>query len=313
MIFTVREKTVLCSLVAVLAGAIFSAPSAAPNTKSCRVGEVIRVLSPASFQCRLSDYAYGKSIRFQVYVRGIFPGDASEQHTAFLAELLKKAGRIELRNAEFRNYFRIKADVWVDGKNLSQLLICQNPALASEKEEAVPETIQRPAPYRPPVGVSGRQTGGSPQDGGAAQVRKITLQGLLDTTVDCSALRTDTPFSEAIDLLCGSVTPHLPLVILWGDLEANARIDKETPIGVEGFKQMRLGQALETVLRSVAAGQTKLVLAAEGGVLTLGTRQGLPEKNKTRVYSIEDLLLAPSGADEENQTGAGGQNRGYGR
>ena len=46
--------------------------------------------------------------------------------------------------------------------------------------------------------------------------------------------------------------------------------------------------------------------------ITLGTRQGLGVKNTTRIYSVEDLLHAPSQADEENQNGYGGQGGGYG-
>jgi hypothetical protein len=309
------EKIALSLWVGVMVGTVFSASeTGSPRPKTYRVGEFIGVLSPDSFQCRLKDYEYSNSIRFRVYIRGISPKDASNQDTAHLTELLKAARQIELRNPVFRNYFRVEADVWADGKNLSEIVVGQNPALALRSVTAL-ETAPAAQPYRartvtslpePSYAVARPNTP-------AADVRKVTLQELLDTPVDCSMLRVETPFSEALEILCGSVTPRLPLVILWGDLEANALIEKESPIGVEGFGRMPLRQALQTVLRSVGTGELKPVLAVEGGIITLGTRQGLGEKNTTRVYSVEDLLMAPSQADEENQSGYGSQNRGYGR
>ncbi|HOK95231.1 MAG TPA: hypothetical protein PK052_08620 [Anaerohalosphaeraceae bacterium] len=283
--------------------------SAAGSTKTYQVEEFIRVLTPVSFLCRLKGYEPAPSVRFQVFLRGISPQNATDSDAQFFKEQLATARKIELRNPVFRNYFRVEADVWADGNDLSLRLIKQNPSLAPTPEQAFSQNTQPSSLPRPASAISANLL---PADVRypAVRTRRVSLQTLLDTPVDCSSLRSDTPFSEALDFLCGSVVPRLPLVVLWGDLQANALVEKDTPIGVEGFGRMRLGQVLDSILRSVAVGQVKPVLAAEGGILTLGTRVGLQEKNKTRVYSIEDLLMAPSRADEDSQSGYGGQNRG---
>lgn len=288
--------------------------SAGVTSTTYQVEEFIRVLTPVSFLCRLKGYDPAPFVRFQVFLRGISPQDATEQEAQLLKEYLSTARKIELRNPVFRNYFRIEANVWADGNDLSQRMIEHNPRLTVKSEQVFSQTVQQPSRINPASRIAVRS---SPMSADALyptiRIRRISLQTLLDTPVDCSSLRSDTPFSDALDMLCSAVVPRLPLVVMWGDLQTNALVEKDTPIGVEGFGRMRLGQALDIILRSVAVGQVKPVLAAEGGVLTLGTRVGLQEKNKTRVYSIEDLLMAPSQADEDSQNGYGGQNRGYAR
>ena len=127
----------------------------------------------------------------------------------------------------------------------------------------------------------------------------VSLDALLNTTVDLSMINADTPLNEALEIMSNSVQPNLPLLVLWGDLENNALIDKEQPVGVSGFGRMKLGQAFKIVLRSVAAPtRGDLVMVAEGQVLTLGTRTGLQYKPVNRVYSITDLALPPSFVNE---------------
>lgn len=100
----------------------------------------------------------------------------------------------------------------------------------------------------------------------------------LDMTVDVSKLKSDTPIYEALDMLSKSVKPALPLTVMWKDLSDNAFIENEEPIGIDGqnLTAVRLGTALDLVLKSVGAGLTKLGYAIEGGILIIATSEQLP-------------------------------------
>ena len=102
------------SLMAIILVSFAIPPSdTAPLTsENYRVSEIVRVLSPISFESKLENYKPAKSVRFRVTLRGSGTQDSKE----YLENILKSAGRIELRNAVFKSYFRVEADLWLDGK-----------------------------------------------------------------------------------------------------------------------------------------------------------------------------------------------------
>ena len=112
----------------------------------------------------------------------------------------------------------------------------------------------------------------------------------------------ETSFAEALSIISNSVRPRLPFVVLWNDIETNALIDRDTPVGVGGFRTMKLGRALDIILHSVSqTAQTKLILATEGQVITLGTQRGLLEKSSVRSYSVDDIVSAPFYEETDNR------------
>lgn len=125
----------------------------------------------------------------------------------------------------------------------------------------------------------------------------------MNTKVDLSAINEETPFKEALDIISNSVRPRLPLVILWNDLENNAMVDKEMPVGLGGFGSLKLKQALKLILLSVSRNGMKLQLAFEGQVITIGTQRGLLRKSRVRVYSVEDLTSVPFSEDGRTDRG----------
>ena len=265
-----------------------------------QVSEVVRVLTPNLFECRLFDYKPAPFVRFRVSLTDADVQRAGIQTKEQLEQRLKSAGEIELRNIRFRTYFRVEADLWLDGKPVVVRPVSTEAAPDVKTDEHKPTNLttrQLNRWQRPVV----RRT--------VPIYRPVNIQVLLDTTVDCSMLEENTPLAEALAILSESVEPRLPLLVLWKDLQANALIEKDTLIGVEGFGRLKLRQVLDIVLRSVTGHGPKLVLLAEGGILTLGTHQAILAKREAKVYSATDLLALPSIAETLNQNGRGNSNR----
>jgi hypothetical protein len=262
------------------------------NSLNYQVDQIIRVLSFNSFECKLHNYKPAPSVRFRVLFRDIQAVTHEQGGKAMLEEHLKRAERIELRDVKLRNYFRIEADLYLDGKAYSKWL-ADNPILVFEDEkdaEKLPASgfayqVQPSEIWNQPSKIEKKP---------AAKAQQINMQRLLKTPVDVSLLTSDTPLDEALDILTGAVEPHLPLIVLWSDLQANAMIDKDTPIGIDVPDRLTVRQVLDSILRSMGSVGIKLVLVTEGNVLTLGTEQTLLKDRKTEAYSIEDLLHAPS-------------------
>jgi len=114
-------------------------------------------------------------------------------------------------------------------------------------------------------------------------------------TANPSSFRPDMPFSEAIDILRNSTVPRFNIVVLWKDLEENADIYRETPIGTDGLKRVPLRTHLKVLLMSVSGGAAeKLGYIVDEGVIIIATRGSLPKKVVTRIYDITDLVSAPA-------------------
>lgn len=114
-------------------------------------------------------------------------------------------------------------------------------------------------------------------------------------TAGPSSFKPDMPFNEAIDILRNSTVPPLNIVVLWKDLEENADIYRETPIGMDGLSKVPLRAHLKILLISVSAGGAeKLGYVVDEGVIIIATRGSLPRKVVTRIYDITDLVSTPA-------------------
>ena len=280
------------SLMAIiLVSIVIPASDAAPSiSENYRVSEILRVLSPNSFESKLENYKPAKFVRFRVILRGFESGDSDKASKEYLENILKSANRIELRNAKLRSYFRVEADLWLDGKPFGD----KHASAVAESDKETVKDSPNPIIYRPGTPLVGRKSEPSAKRSLPAKRHSSTIAELMDTQIDCSMLTEDMPLSEALDLLSESVQPCLPLLIHWEDLQVNALIEKDTPIGVEGFARLKLSQALDAILRSAAGREPNPALVAEGGILILASQQMLQKYRTTRVYDVRDLLAVPS-------------------
>jgi len=126
-----------------------------------------------------------------------------------------------------------------------------------------------------------------------SKLEKLAPSGRI--IADPSRFSRNMPFGEAIDILRYSTDPPLNIVVLWRDLAEKADIDRTTPIGMDGVSGIPLGKHLELLLMSVSAGSNaKLGYVVEKGVIIIATTESLPNKARTRVYDITDLVSEPA-------------------
>ena len=127
------------------------------------------------------------------------------------------------------------------------------------------------------------------------QTSKPAYKKVNRTTADPSSFTPDMPLEQAIDILRNATVPSLNIVVLWKDLEENADIYRDTPIGMDGVSRVPLRTHLKLLLMSVSAGSSeKLVYVVDDGVITIATQGSLPKKMIARVYDITDLVSAPA-------------------
>ena len=112
---------------------------------------------------------------------------------------------------------------------------------------------------------------------------------------DPSTFKRDMPLSEAVDILRNSTSPRLNIVVLWKDLEENADIYPETPIGIDGVTGVSLSRHLKSLIEGVSGGSPEgLGYVVDDGVVVISTLGSMPERMVTRVYDITDLVGQPS-------------------
>ena len=97
------------------------------------VSAIVSVYDGDTFRADIEDWPAIVGENIPIRVRGVDTPEIRGQCEAekmrarkardFAARLLSKAGRSELRNIERGKYFRLVADVWVDGRNLATALI----------------------------------------------------------------------------------------------------------------------------------------------------------------------------------------------
>jgi len=106
-----------------------------------------------------------------------------------------------------------------------------------------------------------------------------------------SSFKPDMPFEQAINILRNSASPHLNIAVLWKDLERNAGISKNTPIGIDGVSKVPLRTHLKLLLSALSAGsEAKLGYVIDEGVIIIATEKSLPGRLQTRIYYIADLV-----------------------
>ncbi len=103
------------------------------------VSKVVSIYDGDTFKVNIEGYPAIVGEKMSVRVNGIDTPEirgkcAQEKELAHKAkqivvELMKKAKVVELRNMQRDKYFRIVSDVYIDGKNLSSLLIEKNLAV----------------------------------------------------------------------------------------------------------------------------------------------------------------------------------------
>ena len=102
----------------------------------------------------------------------------------------------------------------------------------------------------------------------------------------------DMPFGQAIDILRHAADPPLPIIVLWKDLDRNADIDRQTPIGMDGVSGVPLRTHLDLLLLAVSADSPdRLTYTIRQGVIIIGTRENLPAPPiSTKAYYIADIM-----------------------
>jgi hypothetical protein len=277
-----------------------------PQSSECTVKEILAIRSPVSFVCRASDWSRVGPARLNVTIRGIdVPESTSPDSSAYLETILKRAQKIRLSNIEMGSFFRLTCTVQVDGKDLSQLLVAKGFAKLQESKPPIgpaqsvasstPVSL-KPSPTKLPAAAhSGRS------------VRITDWTSLLDQTVDLSSITPATSFREALERIRTSIEPALPMMINWNDLRQNAFIEETSPVGVDGFGRVEIGQALELICNAVDGGKGQVSFTQRGKVLIVASKQSLGNPKSLRVIDIGELTASPS-----TGFGMNGMSGGYG-
>lgn len=110
-----------------------------------------------------------------------------------------------------------------------------------------------------------------------------------------SSFRPDMTFADAINILRYSTSPPLNIAVIWRDLEENADIYRDTPIGIEGLSGISLRMHLKLLLMGVSAGSpTEIGYTVDDGVIIIATKESLPVRMKARIYDVTDLVAPPA-------------------
>jgi hypothetical protein len=106
-----------------------------------------------------------------------------------------------------------------------------------------------------------------------------------------SNVTVDTPFEEAIDILRNSTDPPLQMVVMWRDLENNADVYANTPVGINGIPGVKMGTALDIILLSISAQAfTEVDYVVKEGIIIIGTEATIGKsKMVARVYDVSHL------------------------
>lgn len=123
----------LCFSVSFALSLIAHSAVAAPMYSSGKISAIVSVYDADTFRVDLEDWPaiVGKNMPIRVKgvdapeIRGKCPSEKQQARSAkaFTQQLLATADTIELRNIERGKYFRLLADVYIDGENLALSLI----------------------------------------------------------------------------------------------------------------------------------------------------------------------------------------------
>ncbi|MFH1614612.1 MAG: hypothetical protein ABIG61_05980 [Planctomycetota bacterium] len=125
----------------------------------------------------------------------------------------------------------------------------------------------------------------------------------LGGKVDLSAWNPQMPLYEAIEILRYSAGPRLNIVVLWGRLERDTLISRDTPIGLNGFGNIELAAALKLLLTSVST-DGELGYYVDYGMIIIAPADLVRRKANLRcIYNIDDLLVLENDNLSEWRTG----------
>jgi len=285
------------------------------------IAQVVRSSGPADFVARVTDWPRIGDVRVYVRIRGLQAKPDVDVFKAArdLERRLRQGQIIRLRNVQRHSYFRITADVDIDGRDLATQLAAGpyaeriQPATAPTATagmESVAPTHDRWSfgPPRPrtgakPIGAAGSTHGpptrpgsrpaeSAPTESTAPPVRIVSLSDMLNTPADVLHWTPRTPLKQALDDLRNAAQPPLPMVVLWNDLQNNALVGPDTPIGLSATGRIPIGQALRLVLLSVGGGRGRIGYVIRDGVITIATpAAGLNSRYVTRVYETGMLTM----------------------
>ncbi|NLH15427.1 MAG: hypothetical protein GX455_02500 [Phycisphaerae bacterium] len=280
----------------------------AHQDSGCVVKDVISVCSPISFVCRASDWSRVGPARLTVTIRGLEVSEtAPAQSKLILEEGLARASSIRLSNIQMNSYFRLIADVEVDGKDLAGILIH-----SGSVRKAIPSdnsTKSSPAQTEVTTGreISTRSASIPISGSGPSGVRAIptNFRALLDRSVDLSSITPETSFRDALDRIRTSVEPALPMMINWNDLRENAFIDETSPVGLDGLRRIDIGTALELMCNAVDGGKGRVSYMQRGRVLVVASRTSLGNPKTLRIIDVSELTAPKSTGYGMNSTYGG--------
>lgn len=125
----------------------------------------------------------------------------------------------------------------------------------------------------------------------------------LDKIVDLSVLSPGTPMGEAIEVLKNAVQPPLQIVALWKDLEEWAGALPSTPIQIDGMSFVRLGTALDLLLKGISdplSDSSPVGYRIKDNVIVIGTSNalGMPSNSAAGVKTQADIRALVTQKDE---------------
>jgi len=167
----------------------------------------------------------------------------------------------------------------------------KRPVVSTEQEEASLKSSDAISE----VQQEDKQPNANQGDNFEKTVRNPMIRNRPANLMDPASFTPQMPFSEAIEILRNSTIPRLNISVLWKDLEENADIYPDTPIGIDGVSGVPLSRHLKSLLAGVSGGSPEeLGYVVDDGVIVVATLENLPEKMVTRVYDITDLVGQPS-------------------
>jgi hypothetical protein len=180
----------------------------------------------------------------------------------------------------------------VNRRNTEPVRLYEKESTDSDKQE---EVAGKSSDEKIKINEEDKHTGEIKGGGLGESRRGNAARRSLYNLMDPSAFKRDMPFSEAIDILRNSTSPKLNIVVLWKDLEENADIYPDTPIGIDGVSGVSLNRHLRSLVDGVSGGaQERLGYVVDDGVVVISTLGSLPKRMVTRVYDITDLVGQPS-------------------
>ncbi|MCF7955320.1 MAG: hypothetical protein K9M75_05925 [Phycisphaerae bacterium] len=278
-----------------------------------KVTEITKVDGGGDFRCRISGKSLIAGARLKVHVRGADSISNADAAKAFTEAAFKQAKVIRLTNVRLRNYFRVIADVEIDGKNLADELVKQD-LTKSVKPAALDTGAIKTTSYLPRTKLS--DAGSTRQIGTksigrtvmAARKKHMTNSQITNSmksspvVLGGEGFKPDMTFEEAIEQIRNSFSPELPIVVLWPEIERNCFVERDTPIGIEWNGKITAKKGLELLLMSVAQSRGPgLQYYVDGGIVTIASNNLKLDKRVLRVYNVAELTsVSPT------------MNRGYG-